>query len=64
MSNGSPTIYKSTTIKTLWPAYIATSSKHIQIGAYSTGLTIPRKLSSLIKKEEENIYISNIMEQN
>jgi hypothetical protein len=45
---GSPTIGKillSSSIKTLWPAHTATSSKDRQIGAYSFGLTNLGKLS-------------------
>jgi hypothetical protein len=44
--------YKATTIKTLWPACTATSSKDRWIEAYSIDLMIPRKLSCLIKKED------------
>ncbi len=36
--------YKSTTIKTSWPARAATSSKDRQLGAYSVGFTISGKL--------------------
>ncbi len=43
--------YKSTAMKTLWPARIATSSKDRWIGAYSIGLTVLGKLSCPIEKK-------------
>ncbi len=42
--------YKSTSIKTLWPACTATSSKDRHIRAYYFGLNIPRKLGCPNKK--------------
>ncbi len=44
--------YKSATIKTLWPARKATSSKDRWIGAYSIGLTILGKQGCQIKKKK------------
>ncbi len=47
-----PVKYKSTTVQTLWPARIATSSKERWIGAYFIGLTILGKLGCTIKKKK------------
>ncbi len=44
--------YKSTTIKTLWPACTATSFKDRLIVAYSIGLRILGKLSCPVKKKK------------
>jgi hypothetical protein len=47
--------YKSTTIKTFWPAHLATSAKDRWIGTYSIGLIITRKLICPIKKKKKEI---------
>ncbi len=45
----------ATTIKTLWPAWTATSSKDRWIGAYSIGLTNLGKFSCPIKKKQSKV---------
>jgi hypothetical protein len=47
--------YKSTTIKTLWPACTATYSKASWIGAYSVGLTNLGKLGCPLKKKKMGV---------
>ncbi len=46
--------HKSTTIKTLWPAWTATSSKYKWIGAYSIAPTIIGNLNCPNDEEEES----------
>ncbi len=48
--------YKSTTIKTLWPARTVTFSKGRWTGAYCNGLTIMGKLGCPIKKKKSVTY--------
>jgi hypothetical protein len=55
--------YKSATIKTLWPAHRATSSKARWLGPFSIGLAIPGKLGSP-NNSKKNFHIYSIFAKN
>ncbi len=51
--------YKSTIVKTLWPAWTATSTKDRWIGTYSIGQTIPGKLICPNNNNKKISYLLN-----